>query len=343
MFKDRTPVEISVIVPVCNRRANATELYAEYKSGLAALGQSYEIIFVLDGPCEDFSAGLRQLLATGERFTVVGLTRAFGEATALMAGFEHASGQSIVTLPAYHQIQGSEITRLVEALGSCDIAIGRRWPRTGGPLERFRRAVFHGLLGWVTKLQYQDIGCSARAFDRRVLQEIQLYGDQHRFLPVLADRLGFRVGEIDVQQSPKDRFKGSYGPRVYARWILDIFSIFFLVRFTKRPLRFFGMAGVGTFGVGAVLVAWLVIERLFFDQPLADRPALLLSSLLVVLGFQLFALGLLGELVIFTHAGQIKDYQVDTLIQFPVTTGGPPTQDTTPDRQPDFGSVSAPV
>lgn len=310
-------VEILVIVPVGSRRAAPKDLYAQYTAGLDALRRPYEIVFVLDGPCGDFAAGLRELLTDGARFKVVALTRTFGESTALMAGFEHAAGGTIVTLPAYHQIEGGEVAKLVDALGECDLAIGRRWPRSGGLLERWRRAAFHGMLKFVTRLGYQDLGCGARAFDRRVLEEIQLYGDQHRFLAVLADRLGFKVREVDVRQSPNDRFLGTYGVRAYTRGFLDIFTIFFLVRFTKRPLRFFGMVGVGTFLVGALLVAWLVIERLFLSEPLADRPALLLSTLLVVLGFQLFALGLLGELVIFTHAKHIKDYQIDSVLHFP--------------------------
>ena len=309
-------IELSVIVPVGGRHATAAELYADYTAGLDALGQSYELIFVLDGPRDAFAKGLTQLLSDGRRFTVIGLTREFGEATAIMAGFEHAAGETIITLPAYHQIEGSDIAMLVNALGVNDLAIGRRWPRAGGPFERLRRWMFHGLLAWVTKLQFNDLGCGARAFRRRVLEEIQLYGDQHRFLAVLADRQGFRVREVELRQSPKDRHKGIYSPRDYTRGFLDIFTVFFLVRFTKKPLRFFGMVGVTTFAIGALLVAWLVIERLFLDQPLAERPALLLSSLLVVLGLQLFALGLLGELIIFTHARAIKDYQVDKVIQF---------------------------
>jgi glycosyltransferase involved in cell wall biosynthesis len=305
-----------VIVPVGDRHANAAELYTEYKSGLDAIGQPYEIIFVLDGPHEQFAAGIRELLGAGRRFNVVGLTRSFGEATAIMAGFEQASGDTIVTLPAYHQIDAADVVKLVSALGESDVAIGRRWPRAGGPLERLRRWMFHGLLAWVTKLQFSDLGCGARAFHRRVLEEIQLYGDQHRFLAVLADRQGFRVREIEVRQSTKDRFSGIYGPREYTRGFLDIFTVFFLVRFTKKPLRFFGMVGVSTFAIGGLLVAWLVIERLFFGQALAERPALLLSSLMVVLGLQLFALGLLGELIIFTHARAIKDYQIERVIHF---------------------------
>ena len=304
-------LQLSVIIPVGDRHGEAGELYAEYQAGLRALGRSYEIIFVLDGRRDAFEAALQQLLAAGERFTVIGLTRAFGEATALMAGFELAKGDTIVTLPAYHQIEAQEVAKLVEALDSSDLVVGRRWPRAGGPFERARRWLFHGLLAWVTKLQFHDLGCGARAFDRRVLEEIQLYGDQHRFLAVLADRQGFRVREVDVRQSPKDRRRGVYAPREYTRNFLDLFTVFFLVRFTKKPLRFFGMVGVTTFAIGFVMVMWLIVDRLFFAQGLASRPALLLSSLLVVLGLQLFALGLLGELIIFTHARSIKDYKVE--------------------------------
>ena len=310
-------LDLSVIVPVGKRHADPGDLYGEYKAGLDATGRSYELIFVLDGPQDDFAAGLRQLVNDGHRITVVGLTRQFGEATALMAGFEHASGEVIVTLPAYHQIEGADVGKLVAALDDCDLATARRWPRAGGAFERMRRNVFHGLLKWVTGLQFRDLGCGARAFHRRVLEEIQLYGDQHRFLAVLADRQGFRVREVDVRQSPKDRFEGVYEPRAYARGFLDIFTVFFLVRFTKKPLRFFGMVGVTTFLVGALFLAWLVFERLFIGSSLTERPALLLSSLLVVLGLQLFALGLLGELIIFTHARAIKDYQIERVIQFP--------------------------
>jgi len=316
VIERRADIDVSVIVPVGRRQAEAAELYADYKSGLDAAGQRYEIIFVLDGPQPRFAAALRQLLDGGERFTVVSLTRQFGEATALMAGFEQASGQFIVTLPAYYQIESGEIGKLLDATRSHDVAIGWRSPRAGGLFERLRRGLFHGLLRWVTHLDYHDLGCGARAIDRRVLEEISLYGDQHRFLPALADRQGFKVQEVAVRQSPRDRYKGGYRLREYARSLLDIFSIFFLVRFTKKPLRFFGMAGVATFLLGAVLVTWIVVQRLFFDVGLANRPALLLSSLLVVLGMQLFALGLLGELIIFTHARQIRDYQIDSVLRF---------------------------
>jgi glycosyltransferase involved in cell wall biosynthesis len=251
------------------------------------------------------------------------LSRVFGEATALAAGFEHARGEIVITLPAYYQIPGSEIAVLVAALDGADMSVGRRWPRAGGKLEALRRSAFHGILGAFTgsRSRFRDLGCGARAMRRRVVEEISLYGDQHRFLALLAEHHGFRVVEVDVRQSAKDSFTGRYPLREYAHRVLDILTVLFLVRFTKKPLRFFGMLGVSTFVIGAVLISYMVVERLFFGQALADRPALLLASLLAVLGLQLFAIGLLGELIIFTHARDIKDYKVEEIIEFPA--GGP--------------------
>jgi glycosyltransferase involved in cell wall biosynthesis len=316
MTKRDIGTELSVIIPVGDRHSDPTALLADYQTGLAKLGHRYEIIFVLDGPQSDFAVRLQPLVEKASHVTVITLTRSFGEATALMAGFERATGEVILTLPAYFQIEGGDVGKLIGALQTADVVVARRWPRAGGPFEVLRRNAFHGLIASITGMRFRDLGCGARAMRRAVLEEIALYGDQHRFLALLADRQGFRVKEIDVRQSPQDRFTGHYRTREYAHRALDIFTVFFLTRFTKKPLRFFGMVGATTFGVGALFLLYLVIARLFFDQALADRPALLLSSLLVVLGLQLFALGLLGELIIFTHAKNIKDYQVDEVIQY---------------------------
>lgn len=307
---------ISVLIPVGERHADARELLGEYLPELDALGTPYELIIVLDGPQPDFAEQLQSLLSGGLRATVVRLSKTFGESIALMAGFEQAAGNILLTLPAYFQIEAAGIRALLSGLDEADVVTARRWPRAGGWFERMRRDAFHAMVAWVSRQRYNDLGCRARAMRRRVLEEISLYGDQHHFLSVLADRQGFRVREIDVRQSPKDRFTGRYRNREYAHRALDIFTIFFLVRFTKKPLRFFGMVGVTTFLVGLLFLLYLTVDRLGFHHPLAGRPALLLSSLLVVLGLQVFALGLLGELIIFTHARGIKDYQVEKVIQY---------------------------
>lgn len=307
---------LSVIVPVGGRFSDARRLFADYKTGLAALPMPAEVLFVLDGPRPKFAGELEELLAAGEQFSVISLTRPFGGAAALMAGVERASGDAILTLPPYEQIEAADIRRLVTGLDTADVVVAMRTPRVAGPFDRLRRCVFHGLVRWLTGLRFNDLGCGARAVRRRVFDELDLYGEQHRFLPIMADRLGFRVAEVGVRQSARDRCARVYRPREYARYALDLFSIFFLARFTKRPLRFFGMLGATTFSVGALLIVYLCIERLLFNESLADRPALLLAALLVVLGMQIFALGLLGELIIFTHARDLKDYRVEEIIEF---------------------------
>jgi hypothetical protein len=322
MTTSKSAVQVSAIIYVGERRTSLEDLYPEYKSGLAELDVPYEFIFVLDGPHPDYEQSLARLVADGEPITVISLSRYFGEATAIMVGFEHAGGGVILTLPAYLQVEGSQVGTLYSALTSADLAVSYREPRATRWFETVRRAAFHGLVRFVTRLQFRDLGCNARAMRRKVLEEIHLYGDQQRFLPVLAERKGFRVAEVAVRQSAGDRHNQTYPPRNYLRSFLDIFTIFFLVRFTKRPLRFFGMIGVATFAVGILELLYLVVARLWFSSPLADRPALLLASLLIVLGVQIFALGLLGELIIFTHAGGSKDYQVDRVIQYPDAAPG---------------------
>jgi hypothetical protein len=192
--------------------------------------------------------------------------------------------------------------------------IAVRGGRAGSSLDRTRRNIFHGIFRFVTGLPYRDLGCTVRVVKRKVVEETHLYGDMHRFFPALASRQGFRVREGDLKQSEEDYFRGRPSIRQYIHRLLDILTIFFLIRFTKKPLRFFGMIGTLVGSVGALLVSVMVVQRLFFGVALADRPALLLSSLLVVLGVQIFALGLIGELIIFTHAGQLKEYAVRSVI-----------------------------
>ena len=311
-MNDKT--EISAIIPVGDRHDDIRELYEDYKRGISSSGRSCEFIFVLDGERPEVLEKLIALQYRGDRLKIIKLSKSFGEATALTAGLDHASGDIILTLPAYYQVEPSDIPKLISELEHCDMGISYRWPRAGSKLELMRRNLFHGILKSFTGSSFHDLGCGVRAFKRQIAQEVTIYGDQHRFLPVLANRVGFKVTEVHVAQSPKDHFRGVYRPREYLHRLLDIFTVFFLVRFTKKPLRFFGMIGTLTLAVGVAFLTYLLFERLFMDVPLAERPALLLSSLLVVLGVQILALGLIGELIIFTHARDLKEYTVEEIV-----------------------------
>lgn len=194
------------------------------------------------------------------------------------------------------------------------MVVARRFPRHDSLFNRVQTRFFNWLITAITGSAFRDLGCNVRAFKRQVVADIPLYGDQHRFLPLLASRHGYRIKEVDLAQSKREASLRIYRLGVYPRRLLDLLTVFFLVKFTKKPLRFFGLIGTATFAAGALITSYLVVQRLFFGVALAERPALLLSSLLMVLGVQVFALGLIGELIIFTHARDIKEYAIEEII-----------------------------
>jgi len=308
--------KLSVIIPVGQRVDDVDVLVAEYIDAFETANADYEFIIVLDGPKKELLKALDSVMTVNSAFKVVELSKEFGESAALMAGFSEAQGEYLVTLPAYYQVNPLEIAKLLAAIDDDDdMLIAVRWPRAGSIFDKVRRSIFHGLLNYISRMKYRDLGCSVRLMRREVLTEVSLYGDQDRFLPALAARRGFRVREIELAQSPKDSFRGRYQLREYLRRFLDVLTIFFLIRFTKKPLRFFGTIGFLAAGVGGIFLAVLIVQRLIFNIPLADRPALILGSLLVVLGVQIFALGLIGELIIFSHASGMKEYAIRSVIQ----------------------------
>jgi glycosyltransferase involved in cell wall biosynthesis len=312
--RDGTGIDVAVIVPVSERYDDVPELYAAYKQSLQSSGLNYQFTFVLDGDFPEALRDLKDLQARGEPLRIIKLAHGFGEATTLTAGFQNSSGDIILTLPAYYQVEPSEISKLLNEVADHDMVIGCRYPRVDSRLNQFHTRLFSGLLNFVTGSSFRDLGCGARAFKRQVTEEIPVYGDQHRFLPVLAARRGYNIQEVEIAQSPRDKFRRVYRLGIYPRRLLDILTVFFLIRFTKKPLRFFGLIGIATFGAGALILLYLIVHRLTTGMELADRPALLLSSLLVVLGLQIFALGLIGELIIFTHAKDIKEYTIERIV-----------------------------
>jgi hypothetical protein len=194
------------------------------------------------------------------------------------------------------------------------MVIARRFPRADSRFNQAQTALFNSLFRAMTGFGFRDLGCGVRVFKRQITREIAVYGDQHRFLPLFVARQGLKVREVDLRQSSKDHPWRVYRPGVYPRRLLDLLTVFFLAKFTKKPLRFFGLIGVTIFAIGALVVCYLLIDRVVFNAALADRPALLLGTLLVVLGVQIFAIGLLGELIIFTHARDIKEYTIDKIV-----------------------------
>ncbi len=307
-------LDLSVIIPFSERWYMLSDLLAEYRDALDKLDLSYEIICVLDGHHERTFNELCELKEQGFGIRIIQLGKKFGEATALEAGFAESGGDWILTLPAYYQFEAADLPSLFDLRDQYDMVIGRRWPRTDSRINRWLSGAFHGIVNWMTNSDFSDLSSGARLMRRRVMEEIPVYGDQHRFLPVLASRRGFRVGEADVRQSSREQFRRVPAIGAYPRRMLDLLTVFFLVKFTKKPLRFFGLIGLGVSSIGGLWTSVLVVQRLAFGDALAQRPALLLATLLIVLGVQIFALGLVGEILIYTHARDIREYTVEKIV-----------------------------
>lgn len=307
---------LSVVIPLTERHDDLRELFDTYSQVLGETNLPLQFIFVVDGGFSHVSDELRNMDPSGHTVEVVSLTKTFGESAVLTIGFERAKHDLILTLPAYQQVEAEGLPSLVSAIADADMVVARRWPRHDSRLNQVSGRVFHFLLRAITHTSFRDIGCSVRVIRRRVVDEVTIYGDQHRFLPILADRQGFRVTEHDLAQSTSESALRVYRPGVYLSRLIDLMGVFFVVRFTKKPLRFFGMVGTVLMTAGGLILVAAAVQRLLLSVPLSDRPVLLLGSLLAVLGAQMFAVGLIGELIIFTHARDLKEYTVAETINF---------------------------
>ena len=228
----------------------------------------------------------------------------------LTAGIERAKGEIVLTVPPRFEVESNALATLYEAVeNGADLAFASRASWVSATSARYQSRIFNKLISWAVGTHFTDIASSTRAMRREVLEEIPVYGDFHRYLPVLVGRLGFAVQEIPATQHPSKVAPLVHAPQLYLWRAMDILSIFFLSRFTRYPLRLFG--GMGSlFGVvGAGILLAVGIQRVL-GTPLAGRPIVVLGTLLVGLGVQAFTIGLLGELILFFHARNIRDYRI---------------------------------
>lgn len=306
----KSEVDVSVIVPVTERPEPLSEIYQEYSEVIAKSGRSYEFIFMIEPHHRSAVAVLDPLLEREEPIRVVETGHTVGESTLLKLGQARACGQVLLVLPAYHRVVPEAVVRLIAAVeGGADLANARRWPRADSRINRIQTRVLHSLVTGLSSGQLRDVGSGVRAMRPAVLRELPLYGDLFRFLPVLALREGYSVVELDAEQHPADARLRVYSPGTYLRRAIDVLGLFFLSRFTYKPLRFFGLVGSGLAGLGGVILVVMAIQRLA-GRGLADRPLLLLAVLLFTLGVQAVALGLIGEIIVHFNAPHRRPYRV---------------------------------
>ncbi len=308
-------IDVTAIVPITERVEHVDQLILSYHHALAATGKSYEFLFLISPAWDRFKPSLQAIIDEGVPGKIVTFSRHFGEATAIQVGGEMANGEIIMTLTPYEQIAPEAITQLLDNLtDGTDMVIVNRSPRVDGAFNQAQARWFHRILNLFAEVKFNDMGCGIKAFKRDLLTEIRLYGDLHRFIPQLAHQQGFKVKEIDIAQSPRDAHRRVYSANTYLGRLFDLLTIIFLTKFNQKPLRFFGAGGAIALGISLLGLLYIFIERVFFDVGAADRPLLVLFSLLLVLGVQLGAIGLVGETIIFTHAKNSRPYTIRKIV-----------------------------
>ncbi len=308
--RETVEIAVSVVVPVTERPASLTELYREYSSPLRDSKKSYEFIFVAEPWFERLTAEISELALTGEPIRVFRSHQTIGETALVRLAAKQCRGEIVVTLPAYPRVEASALPALIARVeAGVHVAVARRWPRRDSWINRLQTRAFHALVGRLAGEKLHDVACGVRAIRRDVLLELPLHGDSVRFLPLFALREGFEVEEVPTPQHDRDRRTRVYRPGVYLRRLIDVLGLFFLLRFMEKPLRFFGLAGSVVSLTGAGVLFVLLIQRIG-GQGIANRPLLLLGVLLVVLGVQAIALGLVGEIIVHINASRRPSYRL---------------------------------
>jgi glycosyltransferase involved in cell wall biosynthesis len=291
---------------------------------LEHLGTSYELIAVDDGSTDTSFARLRELARGDPRLRIVRFRRNFGQTAAFTAGFDRAQGDVVITIDADLQNDPADISRLLSKLGEgYDVVSGWRVRRQDPfVLRRLPSMIANRLISTVTGTTLHDYGCSLKAYRREIVQDLQLYGELHRFIPAIASWQGVSIAEIPVNHAPRQYGKSKYTIGRTSRVILDLVTVRFLLSYSTRPMQIFGLIGLAFGLVAALILGALGYVRLVLLHPIADRPLLLLGILLAVLSVQFISIGLLGEMIIRTApSGQRPGYRIREEVN------GPPSPD----------------
>jgi hypothetical protein len=297
------------IVPICREPGDIAATIERYHAELVRLDPAVRFIAVLDGPLPRARTALGALRRAGWPLEVLALPQPMGEAAALAVGLGSAGAGRVLTLPAEILLEPADLQHLLAGLDRHDMMIAARGNGASvlgsGKLDRLLRLLFG--------VGFRDVRSPVRALRAGVAAELHPYGNQHRFLPLLAQAQGFTVGEIVARPAAASRRTSP----LRADWsaLMDVLTIWFLLRFLKKPFRFFGGFGFSLLALGGLITLWLITVRLVWGIPLADRPALVLSTLMIVLGLQIIAVGLIGEIIAFTYTRDLKDYRVERLVE----------------------------
>jgi glycosyltransferase involved in cell wall biosynthesis len=309
---------LSIVIPVYNEAESLETLHRELSEVADAEGYELDIIFVDDGSADQSWEIIRRLAAGDARVRGLRFRRNFGKAAALSAGFSRARGDLVMTLDADLQDDPREIPRFLAAMqNNLDVVSGWKKVRRDPWHKVFPSRVFNCLVSKLTGVKLHDHNCGMKCYRREIFEEVQLYGELHRFVPVLAASRGFRVGEIEIRHRPRQFGRSKYGMGRFVKGFLDLLTVKFLTGFGQRPQHILGSIGLVSFVIGALIFIYLtghwIISRLVPGMEvihLSSRPLLLYSIALLLLGGQFMSIGFLAELFIAYHSPNIKTYSI---------------------------------
>lgn len=293
---------ISVVIPALNEAASLVELVERTDTTLKKLAQTYEIIIVDDGSTDESGAVLRELAKRCAILRVVRFRRNYGKAAALSEGFSRARGDYLVTLDGDLQDAPEEIPRFIKCLeGGMDVVCGWKQNRQDSVDRVIGSHLFNAGIRLLTGLKLHDMNCGMKAYHRRVVQELRLYGEMHRFIPVIARNRGFTFNEIPITHFARKHGRSRYGWSRSLSGLFDLITLLMLGRYTHKPLHFFGLVGMTSTTIGMLIVLFLSINW-FQGEWIGNRPLFLVGIFFLLTGMQFIFFGLLAELMIFVSA-----------------------------------------
>ena len=303
MDERQETISLSVVVPLYDEGANVVRFYDRLKPVLDKIGRSHEILMIDDGSKDDTFARLKELCGRDPHLRAIRFRRNFGQTAAMAAGIDHARGDVIVTMDGDLQNDPRDIPMLLEGIDQgYDVVSGWRADRKESfLLRRLPSMVANRLISAVCGCRLHDYGCTLKAYRRELITAIGLYGDSHRFIPALATGMGAAVAEVKVRHYPRTRGQSKYGLNRTFRVILDLLTVKFFLSFATRPMRIFGSLGFLASFVGSVLLLHLSYVKLVLRHGIGGRPLLIVAMLLLLGGLQFITMGLLGEMLTWTH------------------------------------------
>ncbi|HEY2415237.1 MAG TPA: glycosyltransferase family 2 protein [Pirellulaceae bacterium] len=311
-------MSISVVVPICNELENIPPLYQQLAAVLPSIGRSWEIVFVDDGSTDGSSDRLKELASRDERVKLVRFRRNYGQTAALQAGIQHATGDVIVTLDGDLQNDPLDIPTLVAKLDEgYDLVHGWRKLRQDTLLTRkVPSKIANWLISKVTRFPIHDLGCTLKAMRREIADELELYGEMHRFIPILAHQRGARCAEVVTRHHPRRFGQTKYGLSRTVRVVLDLVTVKYMLDYFASPMKLFGRFGLACFAIAIVSALATTCMKLAHGTDMTGNPLTLLSILGTIAAIQFFSLGLLGEVNarIYYGQGQRQNYAIRELV-----------------------------